>query len=111
MTQTDGQRYKVTKTEAGGKFATAPRPGPRLAESLSEDFGALQAVVSSLFPGLSSSSTGPSLGKLEGLQEKALICLLPYSPPNDYHTFDPWLSHFPNGPSLTVTSGQGPLQW
>ena len=33
--------------------------------------GDLQHVVSSLFPGASSSLTGPRLGKLEGLQEKA----------------------------------------
>ena len=71
MTQTDGHSYKITKTEIGEKFTTAPRPGPRLVESLSEDSGTLQDVVPCLFPGLSSSSPGPRLGKVEGLQEKA----------------------------------------
>ena len=26
-----------------------------------------------------------------------------------FKTTDPWLNRFPSGPSLTVTSGQGPL--
>ena len=53
------------------KFTTASRTGPRLAEGLSEGFGALQNIVPRLFPGPSSSPTSPRLGKPQGLQEKA----------------------------------------
>ena len=52
-------------------------------EGLSEVAGALQDVVLSLFPGHSTSPAGPRLGELEGLQEKACICLLPHSPPRN----------------------------
>ena len=94
----------------GGAVPCFSSPGPWLVEGLSEGSGALQEAVPSLLPGPSSSSAGPRLGKLEGLQEKVCICLLPYSLPDDPHTMDPWLDHFPSGPSLTVTSGQGPVQ-
>ena len=55
------------------------------------------------------SPTGRRLGNLEGLPEKAWVCLLPHSPLGDQDPTDPWLNRFPSGPSLTVTSGQGPL--
>ena len=53
------------------KFSVASRLGSRLVEGLNEDSGALQDIVSSLFPGPSNSPAGPRLGKPEGLQEKA----------------------------------------
>ena len=89
------------------------KSGPQLVEGLSEGSGALQDVVPglpSLLPGPSSSPAGPRLGKLEGLQEKACICLLPHFPPDDHHPMDCWPNHFPSGPLLTFTSGQDPLQ-
>ena len=46
-------------------------------------------LVEALLPGPSSSSAGPRLGKLEGLQEKACICLLPHSLPDDHYPTDP----------------------
>ena len=57
-----------------GEVHCSSRPGPRLVEglvSLSEGSGALHSIVSSLFPGPSSSPTGPMLGELEGFQKKA----------------------------------------
>ena len=86
----------------GKGFTTASNPGPKLVKGLSEDSGALQGIVPSLSPGPFSLPAGPRLGELEELQEKAWICLLPHSPPDDHHTTDPWLNHFPNGPSLLV---------
>ena len=55
------------------------------------------------------SPTARRLGNLEGLPEKAWVCLLPHSPLGDQDPTDPWLNRFPSGPSLTVTSRQGPL--
>ena len=89
----------------------------------------------SLFPGSPSSPANPRPGELEGPGEKARICLLPNSPPEDHHSGDPWLDAPPpvahwqllvwggahcstdqwlNGPSnvrpLTAASlGRGPL--
>jgi len=63
---------------------------------LIESSGALQDVVPSLFPGLASWPSGPSLGKLEAHQEKAWICLLCQSPLDDHHTTACWLSHLPS---------------
>ena len=60
----------------GERSTATTRPGPRLVEGLSKDSGALKDIVPSLFPGPSSPPTGPGLSKLEGLQEKAWICLL-----------------------------------
>ena len=56
----------------GGEVHCSSRPGPRLVEglvSLSEGSGDLHRIVSSLFPGPSSSPTGPTLGELEGFQK------------------------------------------
>ena len=62
-------------------------------EGLSEGSGALQDRVSRLLPGPTCSPVGPRLGKLEDLQEKAWICLLPHSPPDDHHTTEPgWIA-------------------
>jgi len=47
------------------------KASPRLVEGLSEGSGTLQVVVSSLFPGPSSSPTGPRLGDLQALQKNA----------------------------------------
>ena len=83
--------------------------GQYLVEDLGKGSGALQGIVPSLFPGPSSSPTGPRQDELEGLQEKTCIFLFPHLPPSDHHTTEPWLNHFPNCPSLTVTCRQGPL--
>ena len=55
------------------------------------------------------SPTDRRLGNLEGLPEKAWVCLLPHSPLGYQNPTDPWLNRFPSGPSLTVTSEQGSL--
>ena len=81
----------------GERFTATSRAGLWLVEGLSKGSGALQETVSSLYPGPSCSAAGPSLGELEGCPEKAA-----YFPPDDHHTTDPWLSHFPNGPSSAV---------
>lgn len=46
--------------------------------------GGLGDRALSLFPGPLSSLAGPRRGKLEG--EKAGVCLLPPSPPDDHHS-------------------------
>ena len=62
----------VSRRDGKGEWLTAAsRPGPWPVEGLSEVSGALQDTVPTLFPGPSSSSAGPRLGKLEGLQEKS----------------------------------------
>ena len=55
------------------------------------------------------SPTDRRLGNLEGLPEKAWVCLLPHSPLGYQDPTDPWMNRFPSGPSLTVTSEQGSL--
>ena len=70
----------------GGEVHRSSRPGPRLLEGLSEGSGALQDAVPSLFPGTSSSPTGPRLGDLQALQKKASICLFSHFPADDHHT-------------------------
>ena len=55
----------------GGEVHRSSRPGPRLVEGLSEGSGALQDAVHSLFPGPSSSPTGPMLGDFQALQKNA----------------------------------------
>ena len=70
----------------GGEVHRSSRPGPRLLEGLSEGSGALQDVVPSLFPGTSSSPTGPKLGDLQALQKNAKICLYSHFPADDHHT-------------------------
>ena len=84
---------RLPKLERG-----SPRAGPRLVEGLSKGSGALQGVISSLFPRPFSLPTGPRLGELEGLGEKARICLLPDSPPHDHPSTAVWV------PLLTVVS-------
>ena len=69
-----------------------------------------RGVAPSLFPGPSSSPAGPRLGELEDLQERPWICLLLQAPPDDHHTSDRFLNHFPSASSLTVTCEQGPLR-
>ena len=86
----------------GERFSAASRHGPRFEDGLREGCVAWQGMfpVSSLGP--PAHPAGLRLGKLGGLQEKAWIFLLPHSPPDGQHTTDPWLNHFPNGPSLTA---------
>ena len=55
----------------GGEIHHSSRPGPRLLEGLSEGSGALQDVVPSLFPGTSSSPTGPRLDDIQVTQKNA----------------------------------------
>ena len=96
---------EVTQTGMRKGFTAASRPSP----------GQWMALVSALepcrtqppacllaVPSPTSSPAGPRLGKLEGLREKAGICLLPHSPPEDHSTTNCWLSHLSNGASLTV---------
>ena len=70
--------------QIGERFTTASWAGPRLVEGLSEGSGALQGVIPSLFPRPFSLPTGPRLGELQGLRQKARVCLLPDSPPHDH---------------------------
>jgi len=70
----------------GGEVHRSSRPGPRLLESLSEGSGALQDVVPSLFPGTSSSPTGPRVAYLQALLKNAWICLFSHFPADDHHT-------------------------
>ena len=84
----------------GERFTATSRAGLWPVEGLSEGSGALHETVSSLFPGPSCSAAGPSLGELEGSPEKAASYLTFH--PDDHHTTDPWLSHFPNGPPSAV---------
>ena len=97
----------VAETGLPQRFTTTTRPGPRLVEGLRKDPGALEDTVPSLFPGPSSSPTGPRLGKQEGLQDKAWIYLSLPSLPDDPRTTDPWLDYFPSG--SVIPSGKGPL--
>ena len=62
--------------------------------SCGESSGALQDTAPSLFSGPSSSQAGLRQGELEGPEEKAGICLLPHSPPDDHHC---WLNGTTNG--------------
>ena len=53
------------------------------------------------------SQAGPRQGELEGPEEKAHICLLPHSPPDDHHR---WLNGTTDGRWLTtVVCGRGPV--
>lgn len=70
--------------QIGERFTTASRAGPRLVEGLRKGSEALQGVIPSLFPRPFSLPTGPRLGELEGLGEKARISLLPDTPPHDH---------------------------
>ena len=90
----------------GERSTATTRPGPRLVEGLSKDSGALKDIVPSLFPGPSSPPTGPGLSKLDGLQEKAWIYLLPHSLPDDPHTIDPWPNYSPSGSSWRLLVGR-----
>ena len=54
-----------------GEVHCSSRLWPRLVEGLSEGYGGLQHLVPSVFPGPSSSPTGPSLRELQGLQNEA----------------------------------------
>ena len=69
-----------------GEVHRSSRSGPRLQEGPSEGSGALQDVVPSLFPGTSSSPTGPRQGDVQALQKKDWICLFSHFPAVDHHT-------------------------
>ena len=57
------------------RFTTASRPSPRLVGGLGEGSKALQDTAPSLFTGHPSSPTGLGPDELEGLGDKAGICL------------------------------------
>ena len=78
--------------QIGERFTTASRAGPRLVEGLSKGSGTLQGVIPSLFPRPFSLPTSPRLGELEGLGEKARICLLPDSPPHNHPSTAVWVA-------------------
>ena len=89
----------------GDRSTFASRLGPQLVEALVRALKPCRTESPVYSPGPSSSSTGPRLGKLERLQ-KAWICLLPHSPPDDRHTTDPWLNHFPVVPHWQLPVGR-----
>ena len=87
-----------------------------------ESSGALQDTAPSLFSGPPSSQAGLRQGEPEGPEEKAGICLLPQSPPDDHHRWlngttnwlidgclwegpsvNQWLNRTTNGHSMTAT--------
>ena len=75
LTDCDPDRWPLLeghRDRDGGEGHRSSGPGPGLVEGLSEGCQESSAVYS-LGPQL---TTGPRLGKLEGLQEKAWICLL-----------------------------------
>ena len=89
LTDWDPERWPLLvrcRDRDGGEIHCSSRPGLRLAEDLSEGSGALQVVVYNLFPGPSSSPTGPRLGDLQPLQKSAWIWLFSHSPSDDHHT-------------------------
>ena len=76
-----------------------------------ESSGALQDTAPSLFSGPPRSQAGPRQCELEGPEEKARICLLPHSPPDDHHG---WLNGTTNGRWLTdgcLWEGHSVNQW
>ena len=62
---------------------------------LGKDSGALQDTPPACSLGPRSSPASPRPGELEGPGEKAGICHLPHSPPDDHQYADAWLKNAP----------------
>ena len=98
LTDCDPDRWPLVvdhRDRDGGEVRHSSRPGPWLVECFSQSSGAPQDIIPNLFPGPPGSRTDSRLGELEGLQEKAWLCLLPHSPPDDHLTTNPWAESLP----------------
>ena len=98
-----------SQRRGGGEVRRSSRPGPWLVEGLSQSSGAPQDTVPSV-PWPPGSATGSRLGELEGLQEKAWLCLLTHSPPADRLSTSPWAESLPPGARTVSYQWAGALQ-
>ena len=86
----------------GGEVHHRLKAWARSVSGLEPGSGALQDTAPNLFPRLPSSPASLRPGdRLQGFGDKAGICLLPCSPPEDHHS-DRWLNALTNSCALTA---------
>ena len=91
----------------GGEVHCRLKAWARPVDSLGKGSGALQDTAPSLFPGLPSSPASPRPEGLESPGEKARICLLPHSLPDNHDWPELWpdgtSNHWASSLALTVS--------